>query len=63
MYDKIPFGLMNAGATFHRAMDIDFFGEKEKFVVNYLDDITAFSYSDEAHLKHLKQNFLKCRKV
>ena len=62
MYDKIPFGLMNAGATFQRAMDIAFVGEKEKFVVIYLDDITMFSQSDEEHQKHLKQTFLKCRK-
>ena len=43
-------------------MDIAFVGEKEKFVVNYLDAITVFSQSDEEHLKHLKQTFLKCRK-
>ena len=43
MYDKIPFGLMNARATFQRDMDIAFVGEKEKFVVIYLDDITVFS--------------------
>ena len=43
MYDKMPFGLMNAGATFQRAMDIAFVGEKDKFVVIYLDDITVFS--------------------
>ena len=43
MYDKMPFGLMNAGATFQRAMDIAFVGEKDKFVVIYLDDITIFS--------------------
>ena len=54
MYDKMPFGLMNAGATFQRAMDIDFVGEKEKFVVIYLDDITMFYQSDEDNLKHLK---------
>ena len=47
MYDKILFGLMNAGATFQRDMDIAFVGEKEKFVVIYLDGIT----------------FLKCRKI
>ena len=62
MYNKIPFGLMNAGATFQREMDISFTGEKDKFVVIYLDDITVYSKSDEYHLKHLKQVFDKCRK-
>ena len=52
MYDKMPFGLMNAGETFQRAMDIEFVGEREKFVVIYLDDITVFSDLDESHLKH-----------
>ena len=28
----------------------------------YLDDITVFLQSDEEHLKHFKQTFLKCRK-
>ena len=49
MYSKMPFGLMNVGATFHRAMDIAFVGEKEKFVLIYLDDITVFSSSHEDH--------------
>jgi hypothetical protein len=62
MYDKMPFGLMNAGATFQRAMDIAFVGEKDKFVVIYLDDLTFFSNSDAKHLKHLRQTFDKCRK-
>ena len=62
MYDKIPIGLMNVGATFQRAMDIAFVGERDKFVVIYLDDIAVFSQSDDEHLKHLKQTFLKCRK-
>ena len=62
MYDKMPLGLMNAGVTFQRAMDISFVGKKEKIVVIYLDDVTVFSQSDEEHLKHLKQTFLNCRK-
>ena len=54
MYVKMPFGLMNAGATFQRAMDIDFVEERDIFVVIYLDDIIVFSKSDNDHLKHLK---------
>jgi hypothetical protein len=59
MYEKIPFGLMNATTTFQRAMDIAFIGEKDRFVVIYFDDITLFLASDEEHLQHLKQTFEK----
>jgi hypothetical protein len=62
MYSKMPFGLMNAGATFQRAMDIAFIKEKDKFVVIYLDDITVFSRSDKEHCGHLRKVFLKCRR-
>ena len=53
---------MNAGGTFQWAMDIAFIREKEKFVVIYLNGIIVFSKSNDEHLKHLKQTFLKCRK-
>jgi hypothetical protein len=43
-------------------MDIAFIGEKDKFVVIYLDDIIVFSKSDRQHCEHLKSVFLKCRK-
>ena len=62
MYAKMPFGLMNAGATFQRAMDIAFVEEKDKSVVVYLDDITVFSKREEDHLKHLERILLKCRR-
>ena len=62
MYAKMPFGLMNAGATFQRAMDISFAEEKDKSVVVYLDDITVFSKREEDHLKHLERILLKCRR-
>ena len=62
MYVKIPFGLTNAGATFQKAMDIAFAKEVHDFIVIYLDVITVFSKSDNQHLDHLKQVFIKCRK-
>jgi hypothetical protein len=62
MYAKMPFGLMNAGVTFQREMDIAFTNERDKFIVIYLDDITIYSASDEQHLEHLKKVFQKCRK-
>ena len=63
MYDWMLFVLMNVGDTFQRAMDIAFVGEKGKFIVIYLDDITIFSKSYEENLKHLKQTFLKKKLV
>ena len=62
MYAKMPFGLMNAGATFQRAIDIAFVGEIGNFVVIYMDDITVYSKSDREHLHHLEKVFMKCRK-
>lgn len=41
-YQKMPFGLINVGATFQRAMDIAFKGLVNKSVVIYLDDITIY---------------------
>ena len=41
MYAKMPFRLMNDGASFQRAMDLDFVGLKDKYVLIYLDDLTV----------------------
>ena len=62
MYAKMPFSLMNARATFQRAMDIAFAEEINKFVVIYLDDITIYSRNENEHVSHLRKIFLKCRK-
>lgn len=62
MYANIPFGLMNVGATFQRAMDIAFVEERDKILIIYLDDITMFSKSDEEHVAHLLRVFRKCRR-
>ena len=50
---------MNVGETFQQAMDIAFIGEKDKFVVIYLDDITVLSKYDKEHCCHLRKVFLK----
>lgn len=42
-YQKMPFVLINAGATFQRVMDIAFKGFINKLVVVYFDDIIVFS--------------------
>ena len=62
MYMKISFGLKNVGATFQRVMDIAFAKEIHEFLVIYLDDITVFSKTNDDHLDHLRQVFIKCRK-
>ena len=61
-YRKIPFGLINARATFQRAMDITFRGLIGKFVIIYLDDVTIFSKNRTDHLTHLRRVFERCRK-
>jgi hypothetical protein len=62
MYVKMPFGLMNIGATFQRAMDISFMDENGNFIVIYLDDVTIYSKSDEENFLHLRRVFEKCKK-
>ena len=55
LYVKVPFGLMNVGATFQRAMDIAFAKEIHEFLVIYLDDIIVFSKTDNEHRDHLEK--------
>ena len=50
----MPFGLVNAPATFQRIMSNLFRDEIFKCVVYYLDDILVFSESWSKHLKHVR---------
>jgi hypothetical protein len=61
-YRKMPFGLINAGSTFQRAMDITFHGLINQSIVVYLDDVTVFSKNKEDHLAHLRSILERCRK-
>eukprot|EP00253_Pinus_taeda_P029433 PITA_29433 len=58
----MPFGLINAGATFQRAMDTTFRGLINQTVVVYLDDITVFSKERSNHLHDLNQIFQRCKR-
>jgi hypothetical protein len=59
MYDKMPFGLINVGARYQQAMDIPFMGEKDIFIVIYLDYMIVFSKTNEDHIQHLNHIFVK----
>eukprot|EP00253_Pinus_taeda_P002777 PITA_02777 len=61
-YQNMPFGLINIGATFQRAMDISFKGLVNKSVVIYLDDITVYSKKRSNHFRDLKQIFQRCQR-
>ena len=62
-YSRIPFGLINVGATFQREMDINFWGLISHSVVVYLDDVTVFSKKREDHVFHLKKKNRSLYKV
>jgi ribonuclease HI len=61
-YNKMPFGLINAGNTFQRAMAIAFRGLLGKVIVVYFDDLTVFSKERGSHFDHLRQVLLRCRR-
>ena len=54
--------MINAGATFQRAMDINFKGLIHNTVMVYLDDVTVYSKKWHEHLSCLKQVFERCRR-
>ena len=53
----MPFGLINVGETFQRAMDIAFRGLINHSVVVYLDDITVYSKHRPDPINHLRKVF------
>lgn len=52
-YKCMPFGLINAGATFQRAMDSSFKDFRDRIIVVYLDNLTVFLKERKNHLRDL----------
>ena len=50
----VPFGLINALATFMTLMHDIFHEFLDKFAIIYIDDILIYSKSMEEHEKHLE---------
>ena len=51
----MPFGLMNAPASFQRLIDSIFSSLKGKFFHAYIDDLLTYSDNFEDHLGHLEK--------
>ena len=51
---RMPFGLLNAGATFQRAMEFSFKEIIGKIIEIYQDDLTVFSKEIYDHISHLR---------
>ena len=60
-YHRMPFGLINAGATFQRCMSKTFTDMKDRIIVIYLDDLTVFSKKRKDHMEDLRRVLQRCR--
>ena len=60
-YRQMPFGLINVGATFQRAIDLAFDGLINESIITYLDDLTVYSKKCQDHFFHLRQVLERCR--
>lgn len=56
-FERMPFGLCNAPATFQRLMQQCLNGQIAESLLVYLDDIIIYSANFSSHLQHLDQVF------
>ena len=54
-YNRVLFGIINAGAIFQRVMNSSFVDLKEKIIIVYLDSLTSFSKRREDHFIDFKR--------
>ena len=62
-FTRMPFGLVNAPATFQRIMSNLFREEIFKFMVCYLDDVVVYSKTYEEHVEHVEIILKRLEKV
>ena len=60
-YNRMPFGLVNAPATYQRLMEDCFDGLNLQICFIYLDDLIIFSKTFEEHIDRLRQVFDRIR--
>ena len=58
-FERMPFGLCNAPATFQRIMQHCLGAQVYDYLLIYLDDVIVYSLTFHAHLKHLEQVFTR----
>ncbi|XP_035843947.1 uncharacterized protein LOC118490420 [Helianthus annuus] len=62
-YQKMPFGLKNAGATYQRLVDKAFASQIGKNMEAYVDDLVIKSKSEYQMLDNIQETFKNLRKV
>ena len=60
-FNRMPFGLKNAPATFQRMMNMVLRDQINKKCLVYLDDIIVFGSSLQEHMNNLKEIFEKLK--
>ena len=62
-FNKMPFGLSNAPATFQRLIEVVLRGLTFEIALIYLDDIIVFASSMSQHLQRLRMVFQRLREA
>nr|GEZ54274.1 reverse transcriptase domain-containing protein [Tanacetum cinerariifolium] len=62
-YTKMPFGLKNAGATYHWLMDKAFDSQIGRNIEVYVDELVVKSYTEAEMLRHIEETFRTLRRI